>query len=106
MYKNRIIYQIYPLSFKDSNNDGFGDINGIISKLDYLKNLGVGILWLSPIYASNFKDNGYDISDYYSINPKFGTMEDFDNLIFEANKRDIKIIMDLNRSYLFPSCIK
>ena len=95
MYKNRIIYQIYPLSFKDSNADGFGDINGIISKLDYLKNLGVGILWLSPIYASNFKDNGYDISDYYSINPKFGTMEDFDNLICEANKRDIKIIMDL-----------
>lgn len=95
MYKNRIIYQIYPLSFKDSNNDGYGDINGIISKLDYLKDLGVGILWLSPIYASDFKDNGYDISDYYSINPKFGTMKDFDNLIKEADKRDIKIIMDL-----------
>ena len=95
MYKNRIIYQIYPLSFKDSNNDGIGDIKGIISKLDYLKYLGVGILWLSPIYASDFKDNGYDISNYYEINPRFGTMEDFDMLVEEANKRDIKIIMDL-----------
>ena len=95
MYKNRIIYQIYPLSFKDSNNDGIGDIKGIISKLDYLKYLGVGILWLSPIYASDFKDNGYDISNYYEINPRFGTMEDFDILVEEANKRDIKIIMDL-----------
>ena len=95
MYRDRIIYQIYPLSFKDSNNDGFGDINGIISKLDYLKDLGVGILWLSPIYASDFKDNGYDIIDYYKINPKFGTMEDFTNLIYEAEQRDIKIVMDL-----------
>lgn len=95
MYKNRIIYQIYPLSFKDSNNDGVGDIKGIISKLDYLKDLGVGILWLSPIYASDFKDNGYDIIDYYKINPLFGTMEEFEELIKEADKRDIKIIMDL-----------
>lgn len=95
MYRDRIIYQIYPLSYKDSNNDGYGDINGIISKLDYLKDLGVGILWLSPIYASDFKDNGYDIIDYYQIHPKFGTMEEFENLISEANKRDIKIIMDL-----------
>lgn len=94
-YKKRIIYQIYPLSFKDSNNDGYGDLNGIISKLDYLKDLGIGIIWLSPIYASPMHDNGYDISDYYSINPLFGTMEDFDNLIKEADKRDIKIVMDL-----------
>ena len=79
MYRDRIIYQIYPLSYKDSNNDGYGDINGIISKLDYLKDLGVGILWLSPIYASDFKDNGYDIIDYYQIHPKFGTMEEFEN---------------------------
>ncbi len=94
-FKERIIYQIYPLSFCDSNNDGYGDINGIISKLDYLKDLGIGIIWLSPIYESPLKDNGYDISDYYSINPLLGTMEDFDNLIKEANKRDIKIVMDL-----------
>lgn len=94
-FKNRIIYQIYPLSFCDSNNDGYGDINGIISKLDYLKELGVGIIWLSPIYKSPMKDNGYDIADYYDINPIFGTMADFDNLLSEAKKRDIKIVMDL-----------
>lgn len=94
-FKDRIIYQIYPLSFKDSNNDGYGDLKGIISKLDYLKDLGIGIIWLSPIYASPFKDNGYDISNYYEINPVFGTMDDFDNLLKEAEKRDIKIVMDL-----------
>ena len=94
-FKNKIIYQIYPMSFCDSNNDGYGDINGIISKLDYLKDLGVGILWLSPIYLSDFKDNGYDIIDYYKIHPIFGTMDDFENLIKEADKRDIKIVMDL-----------
>ena len=94
-FKKKIIYQIYPMSFCDSNNDGMGDINGIISKLDYLKELGVGNLWLSPIYESNFNDNGYDINDYYKINPKFGTMDDFENLIKEAKKRDIGIIMDL-----------
>lgn len=95
LYHNRVIYQIYPLSFCDSNNDGYGDINGIISKLDYLKDLGIGLIWLSPIYLSPMKDNGYDISSYYEINPIFGTMEDFDNLINEAKKRDIYIIMDL-----------
>ena len=94
-YKERIIYQIYPLSFKDSNNDGYGDLKGIIQKLDYLKELGVGMIWLSPIYNSPMKDNGYDISDYYKINPLFGTMEDFDTLLEEAKKRDIKIVMDL-----------
>lgn len=94
-FKNRVIYQIYPMSFCDSNNDGYGDINGIISKLDYLKDLGVGMLWLSPIYLSDFKDNGYDIIDYYKIHPTFGTMEEFENLIKEADKRDIKIVMDL-----------
>lgn len=94
-FKSKIIYQIYPLSFCDSNNDGYGDIQGIISKLDYLKDLGVQIIWLSPIYKSPMFDNGYDISDYYSINPIFGTMEDFDCLINEAKKRDIRIVMDL-----------
>ena len=94
-FKNRVIYQIYPMSFCDSNNDGYGDINGIISKLDYLKDLGVGMLWLSPIYLSDFKYNCYDIIYYYKIHPTFGTMEEFENLIKEADKRDIKIVMDL-----------
>ncbi len=94
-YKDRIIYQIYPLSFKDSNNDGIGDINGIISELPYLKSLGIGIIWLSPIYDSPMHDNGYDIRDYYKINPMFGTMDDFDNLLKKANELDIKIVMDL-----------
>ena len=94
-FKKRVVYQIYPASFKDSNNDGWGDLKGIISKLDYLKELGVGILWLSPIYPSPMDDMGYDISDYKNINPRFGTMDDFDELIREANKRDIRIVMDL-----------
>ena len=94
-YKERVVYQIYPSSFYDSNNDGWGDLKGITQKLDYIKNLGVGIIWLSPIYDSPMYDMGYDVSDYKQINPKFGTMEDFDTLIHEANIRDIKIIMDL-----------
>jgi len=94
-WKDRIAYQIYPRSFQDSNNDGIGDIPGIISRLDEIKNLGAGIIWLSPVYASPDADNGYDISDYYSIDPKFGTMADMERLFAEAAKRDIKIIMDL-----------
>ena len=94
-YKERIVYQIYPASFCDSNNDGWGDLRGIISKLDYLKDLGVGIIWLSPIYDSPMYDMGYDVKDYKKVNPRFGTMEDFDALMYEANVRDIKIIMDL-----------
>ena len=94
-FHNQVIYQIYPRSFCDSNGDGIGDIPGIISKLDYLHDLGVRILWLSPIYESPQFDMGYDISDYYKINPEYGTMEDFDRLIAEAKKRDIRIVMDL-----------
>ncbi len=93
-FKDRIIYQIYPLSFKDSNNDGIGDLNGITESLDYLKELGVGIIWLCPIYKSPMVDNGYDIADYYEINPIFGTMKDFENLIKEADRKDIKVVMD------------
>lgn len=93
--KERVVYQIYPRSFQDSNGDGIGDIPGIISRLDELKDLGIGIIWLSPVYRSPDADNGYDISDYRDINPKFGTMEDMDRLFAEANKRDIRIIMDL-----------
>ncbi len=94
-WKEAIAYQIYPRSFKDSNNDGIGDIGGIIEKLDYLKDLGINLLWLSPIYDSPNDDNGYDIRDYYKIMDEFGTMEDFDKLLKEAQKRDIKLIMDL-----------
>lgn len=94
-WHNKIAYQIYPKSFYDSNGDGIGDIRGIISKLDYLKDLGVDILWLSPIYQSPLADQGYDISDYYKIDPRFGTMEDMDCLIAEAKKRDMYILMDL-----------
>ncbi|MEG2052891.1 MAG: alpha-glucosidase [Bacilli bacterium] len=94
-YEDRVIYQIYPRSFKDSNGDGIGDLPGIISKLDYLKDLGIGIIWLSPIYKSPLDDMGYDVADYYSIHSDYGTMDDFDKLIIEASKRDIKIVMDL-----------
>ncbi len=94
-WKNAVIYQIYPRSFCDSNNDGIGDIKGIISKLDYLKDLGIDAIWLSPIYKSPMKDNGYDVSDYFEINEEFGTMEDVESLIQEGKKRNIKIIMDL-----------
>jgi oligo-1,6-glucosidase len=94
-WKERVVYQIYPRSFQDSNGDGIGDIPGIISRLDELKDLGIGIIWLSPVYKSPDADNGYDISDYRGINPKFGTMADMDRLFAEADKRDIKIIMDL-----------
>ncbi|MCL2244421.1 MAG: alpha-glucosidase [Treponema sp.] len=94
-WKDSIVYQIYPRSFQDSNGDGIGDIPGIISRLDEIKDLGAQIIWLSPVYKSPDADNGYDISDYYSINPKFGTMADMDRLFKEAAKRDIKIIMDL-----------
>jgi len=94
-WKESVVYQIYPRSFKDSNGDGIGDIKGIIEKLDYLKKLGVNILWLSPIYKSPNDDNGYDISDYRDIMNEFGTMEDFDLLLKEAHKRNLKIVMDL-----------
>ncbi|MCF0134333.1 MAG: glucohydrolase, partial [Blautia sp.] len=88
-------YQIYPKSFRDTNGDGIGDLRGIIDKLDYLENLGVEIVWLSPIYCSPLADQGYDISDYYNIDPRFGTMEDMEELIAKAKERGIGIVMDL-----------
>lgn len=94
-FKNRIVYQIWPRSFKDSNGDGIGDLQGILSKLDYLKSLGIDTIWLSPVYASGNKDYGYDIDDYYKINPEFGTMVDFDELLKKAKSLGIEIIMDL-----------
>ncbi len=94
-WHDAVVYQIYPRSFCDSNNDGIGDLQGIISKLDYLKNLGVNVIWLSPVYRSPMDDNGYDISDYQDIAPEFGTMADMQQLLAEAKQRDIRIIMDL-----------
>lgn len=94
-WHNKVAYQIYPKSFNDTNGDGIGDIKGIIDKLDYLKKLGIDIIWISPIYQSPFVDQGYDISDYYRIDEKFGTMEDFDTLLEEAKSRDMHIVMDL-----------
>ncbi len=94
-WHDKVAYQIYPKSFMDTNGDGIGDLRGIISKLDYLKKLGIDIIWLSPIYKSPFVDQGYDIADYYAIAEEFGTMEEFDELLAEAKKRDMHIIMDL-----------
>ncbi|MBT8219411.1 MAG: alpha-glucosidase [Bacteroidia bacterium] len=94
-WKEEVIYQIYPRSFKDSNGDGIGDIQGIISKLDYLSDLGIDIVWLSPVYRSPNDDNGYDISDYYDIHPEFGTMADFDLLLQGLHDRGIRLLMDL-----------
>lgn len=94
-WKEAVIYQIYPRSFADSNGDGIGDLNGIIAHLDYLQTLGIDVIWLSPVYKSPNDDNGYDISDYRNIMDDFGTMEDFDCLLLEAHRHNIKIVMDL-----------
>ncbi|GAA1039270.1 hypothetical protein GCM10009557_57480 [Virgisporangium ochraceum] len=94
-WKSAVVYQIYPRSFADSNGDGIGDLPGIIGRLDYLADLGVDVLWLSPVYPSPQDDNGYDISDYQNIDPVFGTLDDFDRLVAEAHRRGLKIVMDL-----------
>jgi len=94
-WKEAIVYQVYPRSFKDSNSDGVGDLRGIIEKLDYIQSLGVDAVWLNPIYKSPNDDGGYDISDYYSIQPEFGTMQDFDELLAGLHQRKLKLIMDL-----------
>lgn len=94
-WKEAVVYQIYPKSFMDSNGDGIGDVQGIISKLDYLKDLGISVIWISPMYESPQKDNGYDISDYQAIMEEFGTMEDFDRMLAKAHELGIKIMMDL-----------
>ena len=94
-WKEAVVYQVYPRSFKDSNGDGVGDLQGIISKLDYLKRLGIDIVWLNPIYGSPNADNGYDISDYCNIMKEFGTMKDFDELLEGLHERGIKLVMDL-----------
>src|SRR5690242_13354300 len=94
-WKEIIVYQVYPRSFKDSDGDGVGDLKGIISKLDYLQSLGIGAVWLNPVYASPNDDNGYDISNYEEIMKEFGTMDDFDTLLKGLHDRSIRLIMDL-----------
>ncbi len=94
-WKEAVVYQIYPRSFMDSNGDGIGDLQGIISRLDYLKKLGIDVIWMSPVYQSPNDDNGYDISDYRAIMEEFGTMEDFDELLDRAHEKGLKIVMDL-----------
>lgn len=94
-WHNQVVYQIYPRSFFDSNGDGIGDLEGITQKLDYLEKLGVGLIWLCPVYKSPNDDNGYDISDYYDIMDEFGTMDDMDHLLEECEKRNIGVMMDL-----------
>ncbi|MGL4991155.1 MAG: alpha,alpha-phosphotrehalase [Sarcina sp.] len=94
-WKKSVVYQIYPKSFYDSNNDGIGDLKGVIEKLDYLENLGVDYIWLTPFYVSPQKDNGYDIEDYYNIDKNFGTMAEFEEMVSEAEKRNIKIMLDM-----------
>ena len=94
-WHEKVAYQIYPKSFLDTKGNGIGDLRGVINKLDYLKELGVDIIWLSPCYPSPLADQGYDISDYYDIDPRFGTMADMDELLVEAKKRNMYILMDL-----------
>lgn len=94
-WKEAIVYQVYPRSFQDSNGDGTGDLQGIISRLDYICSLGIDVIWLNPIYASPNDDNGYDISDYRAIMKEFGTMEDFDELLKEVHVRGLKLVLDL-----------
>lgn len=103
-WQKTLVYEVYPKSFCDGNSDGMGDIRGIISKLDYLNNLGVGAIWLAPVYASPMRDNGYDVSDYYDINPMFGTMDDMDELIAKAAERNIRIVMDLVFNHTSDQC--
>ena len=94
-WKEGIVYQIYPRSFQDTTGNGIGDLQGIIKRLDYIKSLGVTIIWLNPVYTSPNDDNGYDISDYRGIMSEFGTMEDFDQLLEEMKQRGLKLVMDL-----------
>ena len=94
-YRDAIFYEVPVRSFYDANNDGIGDFKGMSEKLDYIKSIGVDCIWVLPFYQSPLKDDGYDISDFYSINPDYGTMEDFENLITEAHKRGLRVIADL-----------
>src|SRR5436190_24191575 len=94
-WKESVVYQVYPRSFKDANGDGIGDLKGIMSKLDYIKSLGVNVIWINPVFASPNADNGYDISDYKAIMKDFGTMQDFDSLLTGMHQRGLKLVLDL-----------
>ena len=94
-FEDKVVYQVYPKSFYDSNNDGIGDLNGITEKLDYIKYLGADYIWITPFFISPQRDNGYDVADYCNIDPAYGTMEDFDRLSAEAKKRGIGIMLDM-----------
>ena len=94
-FKKSVVYQIYPKSFYDSNGDGLGDLRGVIEKLDYIKELGVDYIWMTPFFVSPQKDNGYDVEDYYNIDPRYGTMEDVEELSREAEKRGIRLMFDM-----------
>lgn len=94
-WRHAVVYQIYPQSFKDTNNDGIGDLRGVIEKLDYIKSIGVNTLWLTPVFESPLIDNGYDVSDYKKIASDFGTMQDMEKLITEAHRHGLKLIFDL-----------
>lgn len=94
-WKKSVVYQIYPKSFYDYNGDGIGDLKGITERLDYLKDLGVDYIWLTPFYVSPQRDNGYDIAGYYKVDSRFGTMEDFEGLVYEAKKRNIQVMLDM-----------
>ena len=94
-WKNAVIYEVYPRSFQDTNNDGIGDLNGITQHLDYLQKLGVDAIWLTPIYPSPNADFGYDVADYRDISPEYGSLDDFNRLVAEAKKRNIRVIMDM-----------
>ena len=94
-FKKSTVYQIYPKSFRDSNGDGFGDLRGVIEKLDYIQALGTDYIWLTPFFVSPQNDNGYDVEDYYNIDPRYGTMEDAEELILEAEKRGIGLMFDM-----------
>ena len=101
-FKDKVVYQIYPRSFYDTNGDGFGDLKGITAKLDYLKELGVDYIWITPFFVSPQRDNGYDIADYRNIDPRFGTMEDFEELSKEAKNHGIGIMLDMVFNHTSP----
>ena len=94
-FGNKVVYQVYPKSFMDANGDGVGDLKGITGQLDYLKDLGIDYLWITPVFPSPQRDNGYDVADYVSIDPRFGTMEDMEELIAEGKKRGIGLMLDM-----------
>ena len=94
-FKKSVVYQVYPKSFYDTNGDGFGDLKGVTAKLDYIKRLGADYIWMTPFFVSPQKDNGYDVEDYYRIDPRYGTMEDLEELAEEAEKRGIKLMLDM-----------